>query len=243
MNKGMDLIQILTVGGAILAWLLLVEKLVLYYKERSEEKIIFSTVFGEYSTTGEENSLQCSISCAIFNRTNKALSITDIIGTLRYNEERYQQNQRQIILLDPKVYTSKRPLNFREITPYNLPSLQSARFQIQFRFNNIIPEYLDRHSQAYFSGFLRGVQVYRIEQTEIISNWDNLPIIMKLTVLVNQKDQYHHLVPLRPQHSGDSFDQSGLLMTGDIEKIGLDFWEDRNEGVAFDGGIQRRQSH
>ncbi len=224
-------------GAIILAWLLFIEKVLKWNKERKIPKVRITSAAGSYDHDSPTGDFRCELNIAILNQKEKTVAINDILATVRYNEVKWQLHHEEILHMfgTEKMIFSQKPDNYNDIIPNNLLGNQSTRLIAVFRFPNVMPAHLDRRPLARFMGLLGKVKMYEIREDEVYRNWDNLPVILRLTLSIDDGEKIAYFVPVYKSTTKEVKNRVGTLGTGDIAEIEYNFWEERKQGSAFEG--------
>jgi hypothetical protein len=169
------------------------------------------------STEGNLSDIVCDVSIGIANRKNTNVSLTDVIGTLRYNNSRYKANNlnlRKVFSLEPTSMTPNAPLN---ISPN-----ETVQVSLTFSFPKVHLPSIDRAGVAHFMGFLEGIPTAIIDENETQRNWDNNPINFLVSIHIDGKEVKKDIALLIPEMQDESR-KSGTFSVVDVAKIERDF--------------------
>lgn len=225
-------------GAIIFAWFLLGEKLYKWNKERKIQKIRITSAIGSYEPHSATGDFRCKLNISVLNQMDKTVAINDILATVRYNEAKWESHYEEIFQMfgTEKMIFSQKPCNYGDLVPVNLLKNQSTRLKVEFRFSNVIPSHLDRRPFARFMGHIKKIKLYQVRMEEMDNNWDNLPIILRLTVSIDDGENISYTVPVYKSTAEEVKDGIGPLKTGDIAEIESNFWEERTRENVFEGG-------
>jgi hypothetical protein len=215
--------ELVTLGGAVAGY---ASTLYIVLK-RIKKRIRVYDVCGTYETreSGHKGSadINVMIDVAFLNDSDETVSITDIIGTLKYNKELYDKATSSInVPRIPDVH-SARPENFDQVVNFSISPHETIKKRLKITFPNMIVDYVDRLGLAHFGGFLDGkIPFLRVEETELKEKWSEHPLTLLLSIHVDGKRKYHTYVMLWKNNEKAA---SGTMSIIDIEKIKKDYRE------------------
>ena len=185
-------------------------------------------ISGTYGTIPSESEklfhIKSTIQIGFLNHSDQTISITDIIGTIRYNKELYDKEFSSINTSTPPEVYSERPTNFHDAVNFSVPPHETIRKTIVIVFPNMFPDLVDRIGLAHFAGFLRGkTPLLNVYETELKEQWSAHPLDLLLSVHIDGKRIYDVQVSLF--RIGDQ-SMSGTLNVIDIERVKQDFREE-----------------
>jgi hypothetical protein len=170
------------------------------------------------------------IRLAFLNDSEEGITITDIVGSLRYNKEFFE---RMTSPINPKRIDEvivARPTKSEDIVHFTIPPHATIKKEIELVFSSLIIECIDRIGLAHFAGFIDGKTPFlRVDERELKEKWHLHPLIMILSIHVNGKKKHHKLIGL--WGNADNISHGSLNMI-DIEKIKKDI-RDRKDLSKF----------
>ncbi|MEM2105076.1 MAG: hypothetical protein QXV21_01205 [Candidatus Bathyarchaeia archaeon] len=219
------IVSLVSLGGGLAGYASFVY---LLWKKFRKKNFIVYDISGFYKTKDSQikgfNDITAVIDVAFFNDTDETLSVTDVIGTLKYNKELYEKLVSNInIPRIPDVY-SERPRNFEEVGAFSIPPHETIKKKIVIEFPNMILDYIDRKGWAHFVGFLSNgkTPLLHANTKELKEKWSTHPLVMLLTVHVNAKKEYRRYVQLFKE---DEKISAGTFNIVDIKRIEKDYRE------------------
>ncbi len=146
------------------------------------------------------SNLKSTIDVGFLNNSDETVSITDVVGTLRYNKELYERSisSRVDVPRIPRAY-SIRPENFEEVANFSVEPHKVIKKTITINFPDMIPNLVDRIGFAHFAGFLnkkRKAALFTADERELKEKWGEHPLYLLLSVHVDGKGILHTHVPL-----------------------------------------------
>ena len=189
------------------------------YKRRV--RIIPSKGISHYSDDKKSSLLSASAEITIHNSKDESISITDIVATLRYNEEKRKQKQ-----YHGEVLFSEKPKEIDGL-PRNVDPHKSEKIKLNFEFRNLDYLLIDRAPVAHFVGFLNGdVPLVISSEEEFEKYWEYHPIKMLISVHINGDKLIKTPILLLDARIKEE-PQTGTLGTIDMARIEKDFWNEK----------------
>lgn len=221
-----SLIQIITLGGGLAGYASLVY--LILKKFRKDVKIY--SISGTYNVEecGDEGyyNINATIVVGFLNNSDETVSVTDVVGILKYNLELYEK--RILSQIDvphiSKVYT-KRPDNLEEIMIFSIEPHKVTKKTIKITFPNIILDLVDRSMIAHYRGLIDGeTAFYTIDEKELKEKWSDHPLLILLSVHIDAKKLVNTNITLTKENS-KRVRASGTLSYSEVEKIKKKFSE------------------
>jgi hypothetical protein len=176
------------------------------------------------SSTGKKG-LTADLVLMVVNSSDEVVSITDVLGLLRYDRRKFKvpKPQGDSTTDFPYVF-SKRPSDFSESIPVTLGPNESKSLSLHFSFEDIDPDLLERYGTAHFAGFDRhGIGHIVIIENEAIT--DKNPIIMSVRVHVNGKRIIKENASLSKGGPSEVLRTKGTIAPMVEKEIEKEFWE------------------
>lgn len=170
------------------------------------------------------SNIKSTIEVGFLNNSDETVSVTDVVGTLRYNKGLYERNISSKVDF-PRIprALSKRPDNFHEVANFSIEPHKVIKKTIVINFPNMILNLVDRIGIAHFAGFLDGkIPIFTADERELKERWSEHPLDLILSVHIDGKKIIHTSVSLF--RKGDRV-VSGTLSVVDIERIKQDYQE------------------
>jgi hypothetical protein len=185
---------------------------------------------GYYETRKTSNEgfsdIKAVMDVGFFNDSDETISITDIIGSLKYDKELLNHATPLINAPTiPDVYP-ERPENLDEVISFNIPPHETVKKKIVIVFPNMVVDLVHRIGFAHFGGFLDGKTPFLVaDERELKEKWSAHPLNMLLSVHINGRKKSHSYISL---YTETEKGVSGTLNIIDIEKIKKDYHEDKD---------------
>jgi hypothetical protein len=218
------LIELIGLGGGLAGYVSIAY--LLWKKYRKNVRIYgISGTYAVRNTKNEQLSdIISTIELGFLNDSDQTISITDIVGSLKYNKELYDKVVSSQINIPriPQVY-SERPQNFREVVNFNVAPHETVKKTTTIIFSDMFVDLIDRIGIAHFVGFIDGkIPFLSVYETELKEKWSVHPLDLLLTVHVDGKKIHNTNITLFRRSEGS---ESGTLNVIDIEKIKKEFQE------------------
>jgi len=178
-------------------------------------------IFNYFIDKKKSSRLAAEIEITIHNGKDESISITDIVGTLKYSKDKIAHKQNVT-----ELFFSEKPKNF-DILPINIDARQSARIRLNFEFLGLDYSLIDRKIRATFFGFLGKVPVVISDEREYIDEWETHPLRLLLSVHVNGDRLVKTVASLLDKRIREQ-PQTGTLGVIDVKKIEKDFWDEKH---------------
>ncbi|MBO8180639.1 MAG: hypothetical protein H0Z19_09230 [Archaeoglobus sp.] len=221
------IIQLISIGGGLAGYTSVAY--LLWRKLKRRVQIFDATGVYELQNIRDAPSknLITTVEVTFFNDSeSEKVSITDIVGALRYDKTKYKANLELIAKFsDGRPYIVEKPVDHKEL-PITLHPKESIRLSLRFSFSNVFPEFLERVGLARFKGFIDGLPLYEISEIENIKYREHLPILMQITAHIDGRKLVKGYATLFEK--GGLFkpeEYEGTLSVHEINKIGLEFTE------------------
>lgn len=218
------------IGGLIYLGYFLKEKL-------RKKEVNLHYISGSYEiekSNLDSNNINVIVEVAIHNNTNETISLTDIVGTIKYNKQKYAQNINSLLKVakDTKDTKTERPSNYKEVTHFTIGPHTPIQKTLTFRFHDIIPNLIDRMWLSRFVGTLGGdVPLIQIDEREVLLNWEKYPLNLLLSVHINGKKLIQTKCPLYEKTSLNDENFSGSISIYDQVRIEKEF--SSNEDISI----------
>jgi len=204
----------------------------IYTLRKKSKKTVKAIGFsGLYKLAKAPNSksefLTGSVQLSLLNDRDDSVVITDIIGHVHYDKERYKKNDEMIIKSTPHQlpYISAPPQNFDQVIPTVIKPHEAVKIELIFTFPYIFSNLLYRAIPARFGGFIGENPIMVSDEREYIRNWDNLPITMYITLHIDGKEDIKAIISLEKENPENIYTLRGTYWSTDIARIGRDIWE------------------
>jgi len=152
------------------------------------------------------------ISVGLVNHKDVSVALTDIIGTFKYDKTRWKRdkaNPDRVFSIRPKIEPS---------LPLNIEPEEAIGLKLHFEMGRVQLHALERFGIAQFLGFENNVPVAVIDMSQNGKEWEQLPVLMTLSIHVNGKDVLSVEAPLDPV-IGNTDDSPGSLSVVRIAEI------------------------
>jgi len=189
----------------------------LWKKITGKVKILYS--YGDFSVESVDQNdmskLSAKVKMGITNTKNEIVSLTDIIGTLKYNKEKYEKNNLEKKSIRP---FSARPSSTDPKIPIILRQNETTEINLDFLIDDVHLPSIDRIGIAHFLGWIRGVPWLVADERELQNNWDNMPLQMLLSVHLNGKEVKQSLAAINLEGTLREF-RSKTLNVVEVSRI------------------------
>lgn len=203
----------------------------LLWKRFKKEVDVFP-ITAEYKVMGSEkeerNRIEITTTIGFLNKSEHSISITDVIGILKYNKEMYNKYLKSIVDV-PNIPNSYdvRPIKFGDKINFSVKSHESLNKEFTFSFPELIIKLLQRMNQAHFMGFINKgkTAIFHVHEKELYENWSQLPIQFLIVFHIDGK-KIEHVYTWVPKAGSDIKVSSGTLDLTKIEKIKINDFKD-----------------
>lgn len=163
---------------------------ILWWKRHTRIFLMFD-IIGFYESKNSKiegfSDITAIVKVAFFNGSDETISVTDIIGTLKYNKERYKALVASDIKGLNEVF-SVCPTNLDKVIPFSILPHETVKKQLMIEFPTVILDAIYRIPTMKFVGFLDGkIPLYYHNEKQFKENWNASSPTMLLTVHVNAK--------------------------------------------------------
>jgi hypothetical protein len=198
---------------------------ILWWKRHKRTFLIYD-LYGCYEasnavTQGFTN-ITATLDVAFFNDSDETVSVTDILGTMKYDKERFKGLEMMGARGVREVFSAN-PANLEQVVPFNVLPHESVKKQLTIEFPKVVFEALYRMPTVRLLGFLEGkMPLYVHDESEFKEKWIDNPPTMLLTVHVNAKREFRRYIQLFKKGSRRA---SGTFWEADARRIEIDFRE------------------
>jgi hypothetical protein len=171
------------------------------------------------------------VKLTLLNDRDDSVTITDIIGTIKYDKKKYDKHDEMIIKSTSHElpYISVIPQNFSKVIPIIIKSHEAIKIDLDFVFPQVIVNLLNRSGHAKLKGFIGGTPIVEADEIQFIKEWDNLPLIMYITLHVDAKENIRTMVLLEKEDSQNIPDERGTYSAVEIAIIGKNIWDGKRK--------------
>jgi len=228
----MDWLELVRLGGGVSGYVSIASLAYLLWKRR---RIEFSVIpsYGKYRAKKTEADhfydLEIDVDVAYINNGEEKVSLTGVLGTLRYNEERLNRILNQFVdrpKIDRAISSepsSRDKHNFIVIHPH-----ETIVEKLSFQFPNVILDLIDRGRLVDLIGYWSsGTPILFSSEAEYIEKWSSHPLDFLLSVHINSKKLIHTNVGVFDEslYKIPEISSIGTLLKDQIER---DFYMKKN---------------
>lgn len=212
-------VQLIGLGGGLAGLF----SLYLHWEKR-QKKVKISNSFCQYSATVNEDKTSSNLdivsNLTIYNGTDEPISVTDVIGTMKYNKEKLIG----LTNSQPGLVFSSEATNAAKELPKLIGPKEAAVLPLLFKFNGIVLSAVDRACLLRFMGFRDGVPFFFASVVEFKANWDKHPLQLQVSTHLNCDKVVKTVLPAYPKETSERQAQfQGSLGVVDIAEIQRDF--------------------
>ncbi len=235
-NTALELVKnIITIvggmGGLVYLGYFLKEKL-----RKKEVNLRYISGSYEIETSKTDiNDIKAIVELAIHNDTDEKISLTDVMGTIKYNKQKYEQNIELLLKTtkDTKDTKTERPSNYREATHFTIGPRELKQTMLLFKFADVVPNLIERMWLSKYVGAFNGdLPLLSINEREILRDWEKYPLNLLLSVHINGKKLIQQKCPLYIKNSIEQGNLSGSLTLSDQVQIEKKFRDDKSVSIV-----------
>lgn len=212
--------------------------LVYFLKDKFRKKEVnLHYISGSYEIENSKSdgyNINAIVEVAIRNDTDESISLTDLLGTIKYNKQKYAQNVELLLKAtkDTKDIKTERPSNYREVTHFTISPRASIQKTLTFKFLDVIPNLIDRRLLPRLVGVLSGdLPIIAIDEREVLKDWEKYPLNLLLSAHINEKKLIQKQCPLYKKTSLNDENFSGSLNL--YEQVQIENGFRNAEGVPY----------
>jgi hypothetical protein len=193
----------------------------------------------EQSSSKDLVNIKTTIEIGFLNESDQSISITDVVGLLRYNKGLYDDVFSSINTPTPSEVYSEKPENLQEAMNFSIPPHQTVKKTIMITFPDMRLMLVDRVGIARFGGFLDGkIPCYVAHETELKEKWTANPLALRLLVHIDGRKIHRTFVPLFHKSNPS---MGGTLLLTEIEKEKMDYRKEGYESTSLTLAVQQKK--
>jgi len=196
---------------------------ILWWKRRKRTFLIYD-ICGYYEASNSDTQgftkFTATLDVAFFNDSDETVSVTDILGTMKYDKEQFKRLKMMSVKEIPEVFSAN-PTNLEEVVPFNVLPHESVKKRLTIEFPEVVFDALHRNPTLKFLGFLENkTPLYFQDEKKYKEKWIDNPPTMLLTVHVNAKTEFRRYIQLFKRGGRAA---SGTFFEVDARRIENDF--------------------